>query len=144
MTDMNRPEPIDDFETLPPRLREAFGALRKEQVLVPERVDAAVRAAAREHLGARKVIRFSFWPLAAAAAVTVSFLGIWLSSSRVDARADLNHDGRVDVLDAFALARKLQNGERGVELDANGDGVVDERDVQAVVALAVKLGGPRL
>jgi hypothetical protein len=56
------------------------------------------------------------------------------------ARGDLNHDGRVDILDAFALARQLkQGGTRNLQLDINGDDVVDERDVAALAARAVKL-----
>ena len=56
------------------------------------------------------------------------------------AREDLNHDGQVDILDAFALARQLkQGGARSAQLDVNGDGVVDERDVAALAARAVKL-----
>jgi hypothetical protein len=56
------------------------------------------------------------------------------------ARGDLNHDGHVDIVDAFALARQLkQGGTRNLQLDLNGDGVVDERDVAALAARAVKL-----
>jgi hypothetical protein len=56
------------------------------------------------------------------------------------ARGDLNHDGHVDILDAFALARQLKQGEaRNLQLDVNGDGVVDERDVAAIAARAVRL-----
>jgi len=53
---------------------------------------------------------------------------------------DLNADGQVDMLDAFALARELQQGRTPrPQLDLNGDGVVDERDVQALAARAVSL-----
>jgi hypothetical protein len=46
----------------------------------------------------------------------------------------------VDILDAFALARQLKQGGSGnLQLDVNGDGVVDERDVAALAARAVKL-----
>ena len=56
------------------------------------------------------------------------------------ARGDFNHDRRVDILDAFALARQLKQGAtRNLQLDVNGDGVVDERDVAALAARAVKL-----
>ncbi|MCX6929849.1 MAG: dockerin type I domain-containing protein, partial [Verrucomicrobia bacterium] len=57
------------------------------------------------------------------------------------ARGDFNHDHHVDILDAFALARQLkQGGPSNLQLDVNGDGVVDERDVEALAARAVKLG----
>jgi hypothetical protein len=56
------------------------------------------------------------------------------------AGSDLNRDGQVDILDAFSLARQLkQGGARGAQLDVNGDGVVDERDVSALAARAVRL-----
>jgi hypothetical protein len=46
----------------------------------------------------------------------------------------------VDILDAFALARQLkQRGTKNLQLDANGDGVVDDRDVSALAARAVRL-----
>jgi hypothetical protein len=53
---------------------------------------------------------------------------------------DLNRDGVVDMLDAFALARQLEPGQAPrPQLDFNGDGRVDERDVQALAAQAVSL-----
>jgi hypothetical protein len=56
------------------------------------------------------------------------------------ARLDVNDDGQVDILDAFALARQLkQGGNKSLQLDVNGDGVVDERDVAVLAARAVKL-----
>jgi len=46
----------------------------------------------------------------------------------------------VDMLDAFALARELQQGRTPrPQLDLNGDGVVDERDVEVLAARAVTL-----
>ena len=55
-------------------------------------------------------------------------------------REDLNRDGIVDILDAFMLARKLQ-GASSVDpnLDVNGDGVVDHRDIETIAAHAVSL-----
>ena len=54
---------------------------------------------------------------------------------------DLNHDGQVDILDAFALARELKTGAHPrPQWDINGDGVVDERDVATLAARAVSLG----
>ena len=45
----------------------------------------------------------------------------------------------VDILDAFALARAVENHNGGI--DVNRDGVVDERDVEALAAQAVSLRG---
>jgi hypothetical protein len=93
-------------------------------------------------------LRWLPWVSVAAAAV-VLLIAIPQFSKRpapapardsVFARRDLNRDGPVDILDAFALARQLkQGGTKNLQLDVNGDGVVDERDVAAIAARAVKL-----
>jgi len=55
-------------------------------------------------------------------------------------REDLNRDGEVNILDAFMLARKLQNPPLSdPKLDVNGDGVIDYRDVETIAAHAVSL-----
>lgn len=85
-------------------------------------------------------------------------------------REDIDHSGRVDILDAFALARMIENqdtriagqrrdarGDVGRAADArpnragiteipamfdlNGDGAVDQGDVDAVAMAAVSLKG---
>jgi len=56
------------------------------------------------------------------------------------AREDLNRDGKIDILDSFALARELKNGDSlPAYLDVNGDGVVNEQDVNAIASRAVAL-----
>ena len=50
------------------------------------------------------------------------------------AQADLNGDGRVDVLDAFALARAVTRGTPQV-------GDADRHDVDLILAMAVSLDG---
>ena len=85
----------------------------------------------------------------AAAAATVVLLLVTLpqllrkpaAPSGVGLAGDLNRNGQVDILDAFALARQLKAGTHpGANWDVNGDGVVDERDVAALAARAVSLG----
>ena len=52
----------------------------------------------------------------------------------------IDGSGRVDILDAWALARRLRapaNG--GAGMDVNGDGRVDRGDVDAVAMVAVRL-----
>jgi hypothetical protein len=79
--------------------------------------------------------------LAAAAALVIGLflLRPWERSSHEELRADLDHSGQVDVLDAFLLARKLAAGTAGPEFDLNGDGVVDRRDVDLAANQAVRL-----
>jgi hypothetical protein len=56
------------------------------------------------------------------------------------AAEDINHDGQVDILDAFALARQIEAGSpTAANLDLNRDGVVNRRDVELVAARAVRL-----
>jgi len=63
-----------------------------------------------------------------------------LSQAPAFAREDINRDGTVDILDAFALARQLKTRTiSNPTLDLNRDGIVDERDMQIIAAEAVKL-----
>jgi dockerin type I repeat protein len=67
---------------------------------------------------------------------------------------DVNGDGVVDILDAFAVARAVEGGaseeERRVRAagrapmgwDFNGDGVVDRRDAESIAVSVVRLGPP--
>ena len=133
---------------IPPGLEERLRGLGGARLLVPPDIDAAILAQARRQLqGAGRARRGRFLPrwLAAAAAVTfcawLGYHGFQRRSAAPVAREDVNGDGRVDILDAFAVARRLQQGPvTGLEFDFNGDGVVDRRDVDAIAAAAVKLG----
>ena len=79
--------------------------------------------------------------LAAAAALVIGLflLRPWERSARPDLRADLDRNGQVDVLDAFFIARELAAGSANPRLDVNGDGRVDQRDVETATQLAVRL-----
>jgi len=97
-----------------------------------------LRVGWQERFGVR---RWAAWGGVAVAVVAVGVL-VWLGGHpRLSARPeDLNGDGVVDMLDAFALARELQHEPAShPQLDLNGDGVVDEHDVQALAARAVSL-----
>ena len=141
----------DENLEAPPRLVSALQALRRLPDFVPPTVDQAVLRAARRQfrprLAPRRLwLRFVPWAAGGVAALLLlTLLPRLLQHPRSSpdgslAREDLNRDGRVDVLDAFALARQLKTGRApSLQLDVNGDGVVDERDVQAIAAQAVKL-----
>jgi hypothetical protein len=142
----------DEALEAPPRLVSALKRLPQERVFIPPTADEAILRAAQRHLNPPRGARFGwfrFMPWVAAAAAILLLVSIPQFSKRpaprpahdsTFARGDLNHDGRVDILDAFALARQLkQGGTRNLQLDVNGDGVVDERDVAALAARAVKL-----
>ena len=142
----------DEALEAPPKLVAALKRLPQESVFIPPTADEAVLRAAQRHLEGRRQVRpgrFRFMPWVAATAAIVLLVALPqffkqrpLSPSRGSAlaRADLNRDGELDILDAFALARQLEQGSsQTLQLDLNADGVVDERDVAALAALVVKL-----
>ena len=109
--------------------------------------------AARAGDGRRRIFRFAPWAAAAAgiaiaAVAAVAWLGVHggarpaaVPADGIARADDLNRDGRVDVLDAFALARAVDAGEGKPAWDLNRDGAVDRADVDAVALAAVSLGG---
>jgi hypothetical protein len=145
---MNEHEHDDASEPrIPARLAAELKALYAPPRLVPPQVDASVLGKARRYLakmrGLRPVIRFPQWLAAAAVVALAALIGSLLFPSKLRtslAREDINRDGRVDVLDAFALARQLQRGAiTDQKFDFNADGVVDQKDIDAVAARAVKV-----
>jgi hypothetical protein len=133
----------------PARLVAALKESAPRRVFVPPTVDDAVLASARRQLakpqrtGYGALRSWLLWPATATACLVLAGVGFFLlrqpGSSRFAAE-DINHDGRVDILDAFALARAVQAGVKPMRgPDLNGDGVVDQRDVAWIAAQAVKL-----
>lgn len=131
---------------IPPKLAAALKDVSSQKVFVPPYVDSAILKAARQRMdkGAKtpRFRRWMLWP-ALAAACTLIFCVVRLlttSGHSSFVREDLNHDGKVDILDSFALARELKSSKRlPATYDVNGDGVVDERDVRLITAHAVQL-----
>jgi hypothetical protein len=148
---MNGHEQNDGNETQPPaKLSEELKSLYSLPRVIPPQVDDAILSVARKHLASaksRRIVQFPRWLAAAAVVALAAVLASLLLSVRrspVMAREDINRDGRVDVLDAFALARRLQQGVTTDRLfDINGDGVVNQKDINAIATRAVKLDGRR-
>ena len=118
---------------------------------MPPTTDEAILRAARAQLSPARKTRFNWWrlaPWAAGAAACIVLLFLSLQTPKLTpgfAREDLNRDGAVDILDAFALAKKLETGTSvGEGVDLNGDGKIDEQDVATLAVRAVSLekGGP--
>lgn len=92
------------------------------------------------------------WAVAAGVVLALGTLSTWqllqeqAASRRLPATIslaaeDINGDGKVDILDAFALARSLQSRSGAAQTwDVNGDGVVDDRDVDLIAHAAVAVG----
>jgi hypothetical protein len=142
----------DDSEepAVPRQLAAALKELSARRVFVPPTVDDAVLKAARRHLAQPPRAGFGWfrsrlvWPaMATACLLLIGLFFIFTKQSDKTsgfAREDLNHDGRVDILDAFQLVREMQTGVKPAPgLDLNGDGVVDQRDAALLAAHAVKL-----
>ena len=54
--------------------------------------------------------------------------------------ADIDLNGRVDILDAFKLARHIKSGASlKPEYDFNADGIIDRKDVDSIAFAAVRL-----
>ena len=151
MAELSKHSQDDNLEA-PPRLVSAFKKLPDEQIFVPPSIDETVVMAARRRLTSQLLprsrwFRWRLWGAATALIVAAAIL-TRLSTNRpaplpnqaAFIPGDLNHDGRVDILDAFTLAKQLKSGPQSdVRLDINGDGIVDERDVAIIAARAVRL-----
>jgi hypothetical protein len=121
-------------------------------VAVPPALDRAILADARAGFARRRRFRLAVaWAGAsAAAAAAVAILVINLRFERVPTTpvattgphspsGDIDGNGRVDILDAFVLSRKIDARSATAPDDFNADGAVDQKDVDAVAALAVRL-----
>ncbi|MGO8702587.1 MAG: dockerin type I domain-containing protein [Candidatus Brocadiia bacterium] len=142
MSDEREIQPKDD------RLAAGLRALGRPHMTVPQSADDAILAAARARLGRKRVSgRAAAWAVAAAVVLAVC-LAVLLPIGRRQAVAppatpavtmDVNGDGRVDILDALALERKIEGRERlSLKWDINGDGRVDQKDVRAIAMFAVQ------
>lgn len=130
----------------PPKLLAALHRSSRKPVFVPGFVDEKILTASRRHLEATRQSWFALPRLLMATATVVIAVGLpwWLvntfqgSPSRL--AGDVNQDGRVDILDAFALARCLNSNPSACNKhDINGDGIIDQRDVDVLAARAVRL-----
>lgn len=149
---------------------EDLRTLFKPQLSVPPEVDRVIidqanRRLVQRHWRHRIFHHISIWRIAAAAAVIIFAFSLNLtqkpgpSTSRsvlAEAQAvDIDRNGRVDILDAFKLARYVESADRsktnlspvsgtGQALqkqgwDINGDGLVNRKDVDLVASAAVSL-----
>jgi len=140
------------------RLRDDLRFLYRRTPPVPPEIDRAILAQGppqgTQSLG-RRIIRLRT-AAAVAAALLLAATGVWLvpqlrtprapeDSGKVAGRtaeSSLDFDGskRVDILDAFWLARKIEEkGPMDPRWDLNGDGVVNQADVDIVAQAAVRV-----
>lgn len=140
--------------TPPEWFAEALKGLYRAPFGVPPEVDAAVVARARLRMAhaRRQTVRWIAAAASVAAGLLLSTLLVTQASkppaqSRQAAagpREDFNRDGRVDILDAFALARTVESrGVRERRWDLNGDGVIDRKDADMIAMAAVRIDARR-
>ncbi|MAE67822.1 MAG: hypothetical protein CMJ18_26500 [Phycisphaeraceae bacterium] len=141
---MAHPEdPIEALEEdLPQALVDDLADVCDARVLVPTDLDRAVLDRARHDLARRRRWRRrpAMWATAASIGLAASLTVIMLAGTRGKAlHSDINQDGTIDVLDAFAIARGIRTRDVSMSMDVNDDGVVDQQDVDALAARAVRL-----
>jgi len=147
--------PVEDLR-IPSKLSADLNALFEPRVGVPPEVDRAVMDRAHKHFTALQSgksgrLRVHWvWRIAAAAAVVIFAFSLDLtkkpeptayrySLSKTQA-IDIDRNGRVDILDAFKLAKHIESaGPAETEWDINGDGLIDRSDVDVVALAAVRL-----
>ena len=146
MNENRQPDSEQDIEA-PAKLVAALKESSRREIFVPPYVDRVVLDAARAQLkrskktSARGFRRWMLWPALVTGCAVVVLVIRTLTISGQFAREDLNRDGKVDILDSFALARELKtSGSLPGYLDVNGDGVVNKQDVNAIASRAVALG----
>jgi hypothetical protein len=112
------------------RAKDAFNA-RRRRWRWAGRIAAGIAAAAMFAIAVRVFVPTAKSPMASPA-----------SHPQLAQAADVNHDGRVDILDAYTVARHIARNEPlDHAWDINGDGVVDQKDVDLIANLAVQVSG---
>lgn len=148
---MTSPDPSSDPQ-LPAKLAEDLSALYRADIPIPAETSAAIVAAAAAGIARRRrfsrVLRWGTGIAAAAAVVLVVLVHRGLlappagssSANQVAILQPPPSGQSVDILPAFQLARALAAGQKvSSAWDRNGDGKVDQRDVDAWAHEAVRL-----
>lgn len=149
------------------KFREDLSNIYRPAEPVPPEVDRAVMDRVNQHFAGQKFDkskqqRFrwaSLWKFAAAAAIIIFAFSLeltWRSGVRESEivysmadvqNTDIDRNGRVDILDAFVLAKQIEStgqNEKDLSLrkqgwDINGDGLINNKDVDEVAYAAVRL-----
>ena len=164
MNDKNENQPAESQLNAPQKLMDNLQELYRPPESIRVETDRAIIDQARRHFDknrfarrrqSRRVFRWAAVAASVAAAVILVTLMInptkelakrSMNSAQMEEMAvsmdqDIDQNGRVDILDAFYLARRLENaGELIPQWDFNGDGDIDRTDVDTVAHAAVRLG----
>jgi anti-sigma-K factor RskA len=148
---------MSDFDPTPFRsLQSELKKLAESQISVPPELDHEILSQAKRSFAHRRRQQMWFWRigagLAAAAVLAlavrlfvpqkVAMAPVALAHPQLTQVADVNHDGTVDILDAYIVARQIARHEPlDPAWDINGDGVVDQKDVDLIAGMAVRVDG---
>ena len=158
---MSETDPTDSLpDDLPPRLAADLASLFPPPKVSPA-IDQRILNTARAALANRRR-RTLRWPGVAAAVAAIA-AGVLIAirlvpyqhagpsvaqapvTTQPSLPGDVNGDGRVDILDAFVVARALADKSRTTPLpaawDVNHDGVIDQKDVDWIANAAVRVSG---
>ena len=138
----------------PQRLSDDLADLYGTPFPVPPQLDRAIAAGARARFARARRSRMVLRLVEVTAAAAALLLVLWLvefgpqptqpvaSPGRTPVRHDLDGNGRVNILDAFVLARYIESASTPrPDWDVNGDGRIDRTDVDTVALAAVTLNG---
>ena len=149
------PDPTSSDEPEIPRaLKTALRGLERERT--SDSTDERVLSAARDQFDRLedrprpRPTRHWLRPVGIAAAAALVLAIFWVGRPPRNSASpyDVDQSGEVDVLDAYLLARGTKTGfakdlalenSESVAVDVTGDGVVDQRDVDAVLSEVVRL-----
>ncbi len=160
MSDLQPDIPTDSDLQAPPAFARDLKALLAPRSAIPPATDQAILAhTPRQSVGRRRkrlLLRWAVPPAAAAAVVmwvvfnplvtpdvedSLRFESVGpLATRQLADHRDIDGNGRVDILDALALARRIKDNRVAEQTwDFNGDGAIDHRDVDTVARSAVRL-----
>jgi hypothetical protein len=155
------PEQSDRFgeEELPEALvAELRGVAMRNVPAVPATLDAAILSEAKAGFARRSrfrlAARVAIGVAAAAAVIAIAVplmrqsdhdgkvshtpVATQMLSVMPGASEDVDHSGKVDILDAFVVAKLVETGKQiDAAYDVNGDGKVDQSDVDRIAHAAV-------
>ena len=145
---MLNPEELDDLPELPSGLASELKSRHGPVPEIPEAIDRAILTDAQRHLHqtipvrarANRRWRFAVIGSSVAAACMLLFaLNRQEPQQPASVARDFDGNGRVDILDAFAIAREIQHGRNQPGFDINGDGRLTQADVNEIAQRAVTL-----